>query len=71
MAQKDGRWKTNEVVITSILYGKNSLILKATEKGMCIIGGEVSTGLSVFDIDFKVGLIHNDKGCISNCRFFG
>jgi hypothetical protein len=60
-AQKDGRWGKDEVVITSILYGKNPLILKAIEKGISIVGGEISAGLSFADINFKAGLIRNDK----------
>ena len=67
MARRNGRWERNEVVITSILYGKNPVILKAREKGMSILGGEISAGLSFLDINFKVGLIHADKSIFARC----
>jgi hypothetical protein len=60
-ALKNGIWKRNDVVITSILYGKNPLILKATKKGCSIIGGEISVDLPFSDINFKAGLIRNDE----------
>jgi hypothetical protein len=67
MALKDGRWRNNGVVITSILYGKNPIILKATEKeARSTIGGEISVGLSFSDINLKVGLIHKDKSISKN-----
>jgi hypothetical protein len=62
IALKEGKWRINEVVITSILYGKNPLILKATKNGtVSIIGGEISADLSGSDITIKTGFMYNDN----------
>ncbi|MDR0385861.1 MAG: hypothetical protein LBH60_07265 [Prevotellaceae bacterium] len=62
MALKDGKWRKNDVVITAILYGKNPVTLKTTEKGTSIIiGGNISGGLRDSDINFKIEFIHSNK----------
>jgi len=63
-ASKDRKWSNDNVVITSILYGKNPVILKSAAKGISIIGG-ISSGLSstanLFEgnAEFKIGFIRN------------
>lgn len=60
-------WAKNTVVITSILYGKNPILLKPTAKRSIIIGGEISAKLSssedIFNAnpEFKIEFIRNSS----------
>jgi len=71
-AMEKGYWKENDVVITSILWGKNPTFLKSTAKGRCIIGGEISAKLSLTENifaepNFKIEISQKDSSIYSSC----